>query len=69
MDFTKEELEIISHALNLRECRMIDYIEAYKSQNNIEAQKDCMNEFRKTTVLNNKIRELARSLHTADVNK
>ena len=66
--FTKEEFEIIRHALTLRESAMLRDAEAYRDQRtiygtpNLEAQKDCMNEWRKTHALNEKICAMARSL-------
>lgn len=60
--FTKEEFEIIRHALTLRESAMLRDAEAYRDQKNLEAQKDCMNEWRKTHALNEKICAMARSL-------
>ena len=69
MDFTKEELEIIGHALMLRESRMLADSEAYKSQKNLEAQKDCLDEWRKTNKLHDKIDSLARSLHNDQCDK
>ena len=58
MNFTKEELEIISHALMLRECRMLGDAEVYRDDGNKEAQADCMQEWRKTHNLNEKIYQL-----------
>ena len=66
--FNKEELEVISHALTLRESAMLRDAEAYRDQRtiygtpNLEAQKDCMDEWRKTHKLNEKVRELVRDL-------
>jgi hypothetical protein len=67
MDFTKEELEIIRMSLTLRECRMLGDAELYKKQGNPEAQKDCIDEWRKTSKLNNKVFNLVRSLITVEV--
>jgi hypothetical protein len=61
-DFTKEELDIICHSLRLRESRMLADSELYKAQRNLEAQKDCLDEWRKTHKLHEKIGALAQSL-------
>lgn len=60
--FTKEEFEIISHALTMRESAMLRDADAYKAQKNLDAQMDCINEWRKTHKLNEKVRELVRDL-------
>ena len=57
--FTKEEYEIIRHALTLRESAMLRDAEAYRDQINFEAEKDCMVEWRKTHTLNEKIYQMA----------
>ena len=61
--FTKEEFDVISHALTLRESAMLRDAEAYRDQHNLDAQKDCMDEWRKTHILNEKISAMARTLH------
>ena len=57
MKFTEEELEIIKNALISRMCQMLRDAELYKKQQNLEAQKDCYNEFRKSRKLYDKIRD------------
>lgn len=44
---TKEELEVIKYALMDRECRMLRDADTYKAQKNLDAQKDCLDEWRK----------------------
>ena len=62
VDFTKEELDIICHALTLRESAMLRDAEAYRDQRtiygtpNLEAQRDCMTEWRKTDRLHERLR-------------
>lgn len=62
VEFTKEELDIVCHALMLRENAMLRDAEAYRDQRtiygtpNLEAQKDCMNEWRNTNKLHERLR-------------
>lgn len=56
VEFTREELDIICHALMLRENAMLRDAEAYRDQKNLEAQQDCMNEWRKTDKLHERLR-------------
>lgn len=56
--FTKEELGIIINSLTLRESAMLRDAEAYRDQKNVDAQKDCLNEFHKAHKLRDKIREM-----------
>lgn len=44
---TTEELEVIRYALMDRECRMLRDADTYKAQKNVDAQKDCLDEWRK----------------------
>lgn len=62
MDFTLNELLTIKHALQLRSTKMLDYVDAYKSQNNPEGQKDAFNEFRITNNLSDKVDVLIKTL-------
>ena len=62
MEFSKEELEIISFSLIERQTRMMSDAEAYKKLGNPEAQMDCINEWRKANKLYEKVRSLVRSL-------
>jgi len=57
VELTKEELDIVCHALTLRENAMLRDAEAYRDQKNLEAQEDCMDEWRKTYKLNERLRE------------
>ena len=56
VELTKEELDIVCHALMLRENAMLRDAEAYRDQKNLEAQKDCMNEWHKTNKLHERLR-------------
>lgn len=56
IELTKEELDIVCHSLTLRENAMLRDAEAYRDQKNLEAQKDCMDEWRKTDKLHERIR-------------
>jgi hypothetical protein len=44
-NFTKEELLIIKSGLQDRAYRMLNDANAYKRNGNVEAQKDCLNEW------------------------
>ena len=55
---TKDELKIICHALMMRESRLLDDVEAYKKQRNPDAVKDCVDSWRKTYTLHEKMQEL-----------
>lgn len=59
---TQSEIEIIKHALMLRESRMLSDADAYKEQNNPDAQKDCLDEWRKTHQLADRFYTLAQFL-------
>ena len=59
MNFTEEELSIIKHALMLRSNVMLRDAETYKANHDVESVKDCMEEFRKTNKLYDKIYSLA----------
>ena len=56
VELTKEELDIVCHALTLRENAMLRDAETYRDQKNLEAQKDCMDEWRKTDKLHERLR-------------
>lgn len=57
-NLTKDELNIICHALMMRECRLLGDVEAYKKQSNPDAVKDCIDSWRKTYTLHEKMQEL-----------
>ena len=57
MKFSKEELEIIGNALMGRETRMLHDADLYRDQRNLEAQKDCLDEWRKAHNLHERIRK------------
>ena len=62
VELTKEELDIICHGLTLRESAMLRDAEAYRDQRtiygtpNLECQQDCMNEWRNTDRLHERLR-------------
>lgn len=55
MTLNREELEIIRNALMLQESAMLKDCEAYKAQKDTEARNDCINGWRKTHKLGEKV--------------